>query len=130
MATEIDRLILRFPAQPGYLVIGRLNAAAVASAAGFDVEELDDLRLAVTEAITWLLADPDAGGEIELTLETSGTVVRLVGIRTGTNLSPSVIDDLVDAILGATVDEFEMTEEDGRERCVRLTKSRTAVDAA
>ena len=52
MTTEIDQLTIGFPARPGYLVVGRLNAAAIGVAAGFDVEELDDLRLAVTEAIT------------------------------------------------------------------------------
>lgn len=129
MTTEIDQLTIRFPARSGYLVVGRLNAAAVGSAAGFDVEELDDLRLAVTEAITWLLVDEDAGGQVELTLTAAGARVEIVGVRTGDELGEAGVDDLVEAILGATVDDFELDETDRNQRRVRLAKSKAPVDA-
>ena len=128
MTSEIDQLTIRFPARPGHLVIGRLNAAAVGAAAGFDVEELDDLRLAVTESINWLLAD-DTDGHIELTFDSADGRVEIVGVRTGPELATARSDDLVDAILGATVDEFELSQPDSSERRVRLTKARASLDA-
>lgn len=129
MTSEIDQLSLRFPARPGYLVICRLNAAAVGTAAGFDVEELDDLRLAVTEVITWLLADDIAGGDVELRLAVADGCVDIEGSRSGAGLSPNPADELVEAILGATVDDFELTETGADERRIRLTKAKAPVDA-
>ena len=129
MTSEIDDLTLRFPARPGYLVISRLNAAALGTAAGFDVEELDDLRLAVTEVITWLLADAAAGGDVELRLAVADGRIEIDGSRSGAGLAPNPADELVEVILGATVDEFELTETGGDERRIRLTKAKAPVDA-
>lgn len=129
MPNEIDQLRIGFPARPGYLVVGRLNAAAVGAAAGFDVEELDDLRLAVSEALTWLLADDEVGGEVTLTLDASDGVVEIVGVRTGEALVPVGVDDLVEAILGATVDDFQLDESESGRRRIRLSKAKAAVDA-
>lgn len=103
MTSEIDDLTLRFPARPGYLAISRLNAAAVGTAAGFDVEEFDDLRLAVTEVSTWLLADAAAAGDVELRLAVADGRIEIDGSRSGAGLAPNPADELVEAILGATV---------------------------
>ena len=130
MTAEIDQLTIGFPARPGYLVVGRLNAAALGAAAGFDVEELDDLRLAVTEAITWLLADEAAGGDVELTLRAADGEVEIIGTRTGRDLGSAGVDELVEAILGATVDDFQLDQTENQSRRVRLTKAKAPVDAA
>ena len=43
------RIVLTFPAQPEFVRLVRLTAADVASRAGLDFEEMDDLRIAVSE---------------------------------------------------------------------------------
>jgi serine/threonine-protein kinase RsbW len=49
VSTDADLVELSIPAQPELLSIPRLTAAAVASRAGFDVEEVEDIRLAIEE---------------------------------------------------------------------------------
>jgi serine/threonine-protein kinase RsbW len=44
-----DVIELAFPASPDLLVLARLVTGAIASRVGFDVEEIDDLKLAVDE---------------------------------------------------------------------------------
>jgi hypothetical protein len=44
-----ETIELSFPAHPDLVVLARFAAATVAARAGFDVEEIEDLRLAVDE---------------------------------------------------------------------------------
>jgi len=41
---------LKMPADPDYIVVAKRTAAALASIAGFSVEEIDDLNIAITQA--------------------------------------------------------------------------------
>ena len=125
---QTDALILRFPARAGYLHVSRLNASAVGAEAGFDVDELEDLRLAVTEAVTWLLADPESGGEVELVMSATDGTLRIDGTRSSSIALPDrALDDLMDAVLGATTDSHRLTS-DGTVRVAQLSISRHGLD--
>ncbi len=56
---------LSIPVQSDLIVLARLTAATVASRAGFDVEEVDDLRLAVDELCV-LVADAGSAGRLNV----------------------------------------------------------------
>ena len=138
MAEQLDDLTIRFPARPGYLSISRLNATAMAAAAGFDVDELDDLRLAIDEAVTWLLTDDltagdhAAGGDdsaeaqpddsVELAISCRGPRLDVRGQRSRNGLEAPDPGDLVHAILGATVDSYETGVDDDGRRFIALVK--------
>ena len=49
MATDSELIELSIPAVPELLSLPRMTAAAVAARAGFDVEEVEDIRLAIEE---------------------------------------------------------------------------------
>jgi anti-sigma regulatory factor (Ser/Thr protein kinase) len=53
---------LTIPAKPDYVVLARLALSAVCRIAPLEIEEAADLKLAVTEAATYLMGD-DRGGE-------------------------------------------------------------------
>ena len=124
MTTSDDALTVSFPARSGYLRISRLNATTYGAKLGFDVDALDDLRLAVDEAVTWLLDDEDAGGTVTLRLTESEGGIRLIGERNGAVLPERSVDDLVHAILGATLDSYELVGTEGGGRRVELVKGR------
>lgn len=108
-------LTVSFPATSGFLRISRINATAFASDLGFDIESLDDLRLAVAEAVTWLVKDNVDEGSVVLTLSAIDRGIRLTAERTTAGLPDRPLDDLQHAILGATVDRYEITaSEEGR----------------
>lgn len=116
-----DYLTVRFPAQPGYLEISRLNATAMAAELGFDVEELDDLRLAVDEAVAWLVGESSAG-TVELRINRSPGELQFTGTRRGPDGPGCELYDLIHAILGATTDGYEAGRDDDGCRFLRLVK--------
>ncbi len=120
-----DVLTVDFPARLRFLSLARLNAAAMAAAGGFDVEELDDIRLAVGEAIGWLLLDDDAGGTVTIRYQASDGVFTLEAERRADDLPVNEPDDLVDAILGAILDAHRLGTTAGGTRTVELRKERT-----
>lgn len=73
---------LCIPVQSDLIVLARLTVATVASRAGFDVEEVDDLRLAVDELCV-LVADGGATGRLKLTFVTEGDSVEVVCVLDG-----------------------------------------------
>lgn len=129
MAPQIDELTIKFPAKSGYLTVIRLNAAAMGSAAGLSVDDLDDLRLAVNESATWLLADEEAGGHIELALSSTDGRVVIAAERSGKALPLRHADDLIEAILGATVDEYHLDQPAADQRRASLVKVKASPDA-
>lgn len=119
---------LRFPARPDRLVLARLVTAAVASTAGFDVAELDDLRLAVDE-LCLAVGEDAAGGALCLRIGTDDAEVTVTctaesrssaGNDETPTLGPlagaapaSVTAELSERILDALVDSHGRTHERG-----------------
>ena len=55
-----DIIKLEIPAKPDYIVAVRLTVSAVAQRAGFDIEDIEDLKVAAAEACMLFLAtEPD-----------------------------------------------------------------------
>ena len=116
-----NELIVRFPAKGGYLEISRLNATAMAATAGFDVTELDDIRLAVNEAVAWLL-DDEVTGTVELAIVASPGELGFRGAVSGPQIPELQVHDLLHAIMGATTDSYEAGLDDGGNRFLSFAK--------
>lgn len=89
----------------------RALAAAVAADAGFSVDDIDDFRLGVNEAVA-LLTDVDESPDarMHLTFEVAGDTVRVTATRRGVDavLEESDIDELGRRILTAVLDVFRV----------------------
>jgi serine/threonine-protein kinase RsbW len=118
-----DRVELTFPARGDLVVLARLVSSAISARAGFDIEDLEDLRLAVGELCLLALQGGDARhGELRLefacTDETLDISCTLIGA--GPEAEVWSGDDearqLSEQILGALVDEHGRDEEDGQVR--------------
>lgn len=68
---------LSVPAETGWVSLVRSTAVAVASRAGFDLEQLEDVRLAVGEAAGLLAANARQGSTLEVDLEVEAAAVRI-----------------------------------------------------
>jgi serine/threonine-protein kinase RsbW len=127
-----ERVQLRFPARGDLIVLARLVASAVSARAGFDIEELEDLRLAVGELCLLTLQGSDArSGDLclELTMlgDTLGVVCTLeraaateVASLEGERAEIALLSE---QILDALVDEHGRESQDGSVRAW-LQKSR------
>lgn len=112
MTDGVAHVNLQIPAAAQFLRVARLTVASAAGPCGFDVEEIEDLRIAVAEAVSVLI---DAGGDvIDLAVQLRPGEVRVDG-STSSNQEPRV-DDLITQILSAIVADFRCWSEGGRVR--------------
>ena len=132
-----DVIELRLPVAADLIVLARLTTATLAARAGFDVEEIEDLRLAVEELCLTLGPSDQRGTlhleffqsdheiEISCTLEAETPGLRGADVN-GVSPVPTLEDDLSDRILEALVDAHGYDTRDANPRAW-LKKSRARV---
>jgi serine/threonine-protein kinase RsbW len=125
-----DVIDLSLPAGADLLVLARLTAATIASRAGFDVEEIEDLRLAVDELCVSLLQE-GADGRLNLAFTRDENLVEVSCIFASASTSngvrggSGVLQGLSAQILDALVDEHGRENEAGNDRAwLRKRRSR------
>jgi serine/threonine-protein kinase RsbW len=118
-----DRIELTFPARGDLIVLARLVTSAISARAGFDIEELEDLRLAVGELCLMTLQGCDARHgdlRLELTVLTEALGVECTLERAEVARAPGPDGDetarLSEQILDALVDEHGRESRDGSVR--------------
>ena len=73
-----ETIRLSVPAALEYVRIVRLTASGVASRLGFDVEEIEDLRVAVDELASLVVESAD-GGELAVQFDVRDDILRIEG---------------------------------------------------
>jgi anti-sigma regulatory factor (Ser/Thr protein kinase) len=109
-------VILSVPARTPNLRIARLTASSFAADLGFGLEDIEDLRVAVTELCGVLFDDDgDTAGRVELRyrIEDDGVVVE--GHRTADGAVPE-LDPIARELLEVTTDAHRLAAEDGEWR--------------
>ena len=114
-ATELDvpfesgsTVRLQLPLHDSFASTLRVVLASLGSDIGFSVDDIDDLRLAVSEVFTTLVQQDGAGGAVDIAIgvatdgrrRTIDVSLVLPGER------PLELDELARAIIGAAVEEF------------------------
>jgi serine/threonine-protein kinase RsbW len=100
---EVVRLSL--PASPDYVRIVRLAASGIATNLGFDVDELDDLRVAVGELVNLTLevCEPET---LEVLFTVDGNQLRIQGTAPAAEGRVIELDSLTRQILDAFLDGY------------------------
>lgn len=128
MVASPHHVELVVPASADYVEPVRLTAASLAAELGFDVEEVDDIRIAVHELFVLLLDDdqrqpappalPDRSGD-EARIELRFDLVRASGCLrvTARRLDDASralvdIDDITRAIVSAATDDWQLSLHD------------------
>lgn len=108
---------LSIPVQADLVVLARLTAATVAGRAGFGVEDIEDLRLAVEELCLSLVGSRQ-DGRLHLTYECEGDAITVdCWYEAGSQEAKAHAgdaDDLSLRILDALVDEHGHDQREGR----------------
>jgi serine/threonine-protein kinase RsbW len=76
-AAQSDLVELRIPCRTEWVALARLAVAAVANRLRFSIEEIEDVKLAVTEACTAVIQHDNHGESIEIACETDSGSLRL-----------------------------------------------------
>jgi len=103
---------LSLPASPEYVRIARLAASGIATNLGFDVDELDDLRVAVGELanLTLEVCRPET---LEVLFTIDGRELRIEGTAPAAEGRVIELDSLTRQILDAFLDTYAIEIVDG-----------------
>ena len=119
---ETSPVTVTFPAVPAYLRLARIATADAASRAGLDFEQIDDVRIAVSELCS--LVSVGSGATVTLSFGVGDGLLTVEGeSRTGTaEITPN---ELSEAIVTAVADEHSLVTADGvtRFRVVKRARS-------
>ncbi len=142
-------VVLSLPAHPELWSLARMTASGIASKLDFDVEEIEDLRLAIDELCGSCALGDDGSGRIELSYRWDDRSIEVVcrvefapsrrrdavAVHAveplGEPGSPGgelSVDELSARLLDALVDEHGVEPFDGLRRRGWLRKSRARVD--
>ncbi|MDR0270943.1 anti-sigma B factor RsbW [Paenibacillus sp.] len=140
MNAEVQRVVITLPAQADYVDIVRLNLYGIASKMGFSYEDIEDMKVAVSEACnnSVLYAYGQQDGMVEVVFEISGDVLSITVRDEGegfecdaSNRSTTLHDkELLDVEIGglgfylmeALMDDVSIENETGRGTRVVMTK--------
>jgi hypothetical protein len=105
-----DPVSLAVPATRGHVRVARLTAAVVAERLDFDIEEIDDVLVAIDELTNaLLLADPVS----EITFRFTHLRGVFVAEGSATVVLAPFLSDLARQLLVVVVDSYELSEIDG-----------------
>ena len=110
--TEPTHLELSLPPDPQLLRVLRLVASGLASLGHFDLSSVEEVRVAVDELGSTLIA-ASTGGPIELTFELTATALWVEGTTALANGAELQIDPLTDRMLSVVATSHEWSATDG-----------------
>jgi serine/threonine-protein kinase RsbW len=122
----MGKIRLIVPAESRHVRLVRLTAAGVAADAGLDVDDVEDVRVAVTELFALLVDDEeDPGDSVEVAYATVEGGIAIDGSRSFARdgVGSPALDDLALDILRVIVDEHDFSAA-GKERRFALVKRR------
>ena len=118
-ATDIR---LGLPGRAEYGRVARVGAAHLAHRHGFALAEIDDLRLAIDEAVIMLLGPSPRPGRIDVVYRVGNGVVEVELSSHLDNGAPPLPDDRVERFGELTTGLTDECEIDPEARTVRLLK--------
>src|SRR5262245_30849545 len=103
---------LSVPASLEYVRIIRLTGSGVASRLGFDVEEIENLRVAIDELASMAIEAAD-GGLLDIAFQSTENELRIEGRAPAKAGAEVGIDALTGQILKAVIDDYELRTDSG-----------------
>jgi serine/threonine-protein kinase RsbW len=110
-----DEVQLAVPAALEYVRIVRLTGSGVASRLGFDVDEIENLRVAIDELAS-MVVEFASDGVLDISFFTTNGELRIEGsapVRPGVEVA---VEDLTAQILKAVCDEYALRADNGNVR--------------
>ena len=121
-----EAIVLEVPLRTEYAATVRLLVASVGADAGFSIDEIDDVKLAVSEVFTQMVETADGTDESEVgharVRITVGDAALGVHVSAGVDAGPLELDPLSGAILASVVDAHRVTA-DGVSLVKRVAES-------
>lgn len=109
MTRDDDMVLVRLPPDPRYLRVARLTASSLGADLDFDMDRLDELKLAVDELAAVLLGGAGQG-DLELRFECTEDALTVRGRRLAAH--PIALDPIAVELLDMVTDAYALSTED------------------
>jgi serine/threonine-protein kinase RsbW len=119
---------LLIPSSVRHLRLARVTASTMASDLSFDLQDIEDLRVAVDELSALLIEDCPPDAVLELTFDAIDGGLRIKGHIAAPGLPAPTLHPVARELLELVADEYEFSP-DGDSRAFRLTKRRRSLNA-
>jgi serine/threonine-protein kinase RsbW len=119
-----DEVVLTFPATVDNVRLARLVTSGIATRAGFDYDTVEDLRIAVDELCSVLVANAADSRPLRLRFNGGTRRMEVRGDIAYASGGDPVVDELTRQILAAVVDQYDVSSGDG---VLRFTIQHTSV---
>jgi serine/threonine-protein kinase RsbW len=108
-----------------YVSSARLTASAVANRVNFDIDEIEDIKMAVSEACTYILKTMTAteSSNFDIQFQLSENQMEITLVTQGVVPDRHASDEMSLMMIKALVDEFEMTVEN--DAAIKMVKRHT-----
>jgi len=109
-----DRIEISVPLRTDYLATLRTMAAALGADAGFSIDEIDDMRLAISEVVSSLVDAAESDGAVDAHAERLDAIFEvanagiIVSISARDGVTDVELDELASGILGSVVDRHDI----------------------
>jgi serine/threonine-protein kinase RsbW len=118
-----DVIRMSIPAKPDYILAVRLAVSAVAERMGFDIDDIEDIKVASSEGCILLLSYRPGSVEIGITVKPDGIGMD-IGAVTPKGREEEPEEDLSQYLLEALVDECSFKRQGEMVTGVHLFKKR------
>ncbi|NLC42817.1 MAG: histidine kinase [Clostridiales bacterium] len=113
----MDEISIKLPAKPEYMSVARLTTASIANRIGFTVDDIEDLKLAISEASNYLINQFSGNSHlaIDYQINTDSSIlakVKLIGSSCVTEKKPDN-NELSLFIIESVSDQVIKEEEQG-----------------
>jgi serine/threonine-protein kinase RsbW len=128
VAREEPSVRLLIPASVRHLRLARVTASTMASDLSFDLQDIEDLRVAVDELAALLIEDCPASSVLELRFDALDGGLRINGQIEAPGLPAPTLHPVARELLELVADEYLLSP-DGDSRSFQLTKRRRSLKA-
>lgn len=113
-----EKIELTLPVNSAYVSAARLTASSISNRMGFNIEDIEDIKAAVSEACIYIIKQCSHAGKQEFRIEFMLHDNKLLEIRLTTALTATVLaasdeDELGIKMIQALMDSLEITFENG-----------------
>ena len=127
LATSIGPVCLTIPPEASLLRVARLAASALASLANCSIDEIEDIRIAVSETMI-VLIEQGEGGPVDLEFNAQPNSFTIVGRTSAENFDPDHPDlDLCSVVLSEVCTDLQITFKNNLAE-IHATVSRSSPD--
>ena len=120
---------VRLPAESAYVAVLRMATSGIAARLDFTLEDIEDLKMAISEASALVLAEATEGGSLTAAFFLAENQIAVEVSADAVDPGLPDPDGFTWQVLSSTADEVSASNDDGR-LVVRLTVASTASASA